>query len=552
LQLLERMSEAMHIGFSARPWAALALFCVFPLLMVTSPAVLVNDMPMDIYVPLDGGWRVAQGQTPHLDFHTPVGLLYYETYGAAMGIFGPTARVLIFVPALFSLVLIAIVALVTRSRLPDGVRALFCAYLGFIALSPMHLDNDALVHLASYNRFGWTLVTALLLLVSLPPHHRSRRQEAMEIGVATALLWTLFFLKITYFGIGGLAVLLSVVFVSENRRLALTAGVLTWVGLGIAFLVSEVPALYIADLLYTLNSADPQWAHYNAARTPGFGKLAGDVLANGPLILLAVLALPLTDRFKTVDTNLQYDRLFALLVLLLVLFGNVQSHDHHAPGLVAAAAVGLGTAVRLQQRRISALLFLAIALILGIRMTRDARAIAVHHWVSGDTERTLAATGITGSPGADLRYLVDDGDAAQSALRYVVDGDIDPTIYRALNRPMNGADLRLMLDAGSTLIETQNLSKPRVFTLLFSAPYPYLLGTPPPAGTLSWYHPSRTFGGKNPLVPSEQFSDVDMVLVPRALRTPPIRAMLIDLQPALDRDWQVASQTPLWTLYRRR
>ncbi len=264
LQLLERMSEAMRIGFSPKPWAALALFCAFPLLMVTSPAVLVNDVPLDIYVPLDGAWRVLQGQTPHLDFHTPVGLLYYEAYGAAMALFGPTARVLIFVPAAFSLVLIGVVALSTRSRLPDGARALLCAYLAFIALSPMHLDDDALVHLASYNRFGWTLVTALLLLVCLPPQERSRRQEVGEIALAVLLLWVLFFLKITYFGLGGLALLLALVFVSVNRRLALTAGVLTWVGLGLAFGVSELPSLYVTDLLSAIRSADPEWAQYNA------------------------------------------------------------------------------------------------------------------------------------------------------------------------------------------------------------------------------------------------------------------------------------------------
>jgi hypothetical protein len=545
------MSEAMRIGFSPKPWAALALFCAFPLLMVTSPAVLVNDVPLDIYVPLDGAWRVLHGQTPHLDFHTPVGLLYYESYGAAMALFGPTARVLIFVPAAFSLVLIGVVALSTRSRLPDGARALLCAYLGFIALSPMHLDDDALVHLASYNRFGWTLVTALLLLVCLPPQDRSRRQEVGEIALAVLLLWVLFFLKITYFGLGGLALLLALVFVSVNRRLALTAGVLTWVGLGLAFGVSELPSLYVTDLLSAIRSADPEWAQYNAGRTPGFGKLVGDVLANGPLVVLAVLALPLTDRFKSVDADLSRDRLFALLVMLLVLVVNVQSHDHHAPGLVVAVAVGLATTVRLDERRIGALLFVGLALILGARMARDARAVVVHRWVSGDTERTIAATGITGSPGADLRYLVQDGEETESALTYVVDGDIAPEIYVALNRPLDGSDLRWMLDAGSDLIEAQGLARPKVFSFLFAAPFPYLLGTPPPAGGLSWYHASRTFGGDNPLDPAEQFADVDIVLVPRAFRTPTIRAMLIDLQPTLDRDWRVASQTPLWTLYRR-
>ena len=87
---------------------------------------------------------------------------------------------------------------------------------------------------------------------------------------------------------------------------------------------------------------------------------------------------------------------------------------------------------------------------------------------------------------------------------------------------------------------------------MFAAPYPYLLGGPPPVNTLSWYHPSRTFGGKNPLDPAVQFSDVDIVLVPMALRTPPIRAMLEDLQPALDEEWRVVDETPLWTVYLRR
>ena len=552
MQLFERISATMHIGFDLRAWLALSVFLVFPLLMVTSPAVLVTDMPMDIYVPLDGAWRVHEGQTPHVDFSTPVGLLYYETYGAAMDLFGPTARVLLFVPAFFSVVMLGVVALATRSRLPDAVRVLFAVYLAFVVLSPMHLDNSTLVHLASYNRIGWALVSAVVLLVALPPRDRSVGWEVAEAGVAIAILWILFFLKITYFGLGGLALLLAVVFVPENRRIALSAGVLTWVGIGVAFGVSDIPALYVGDIKSALDSADPKWAEFNAARTPGFPKLMKDVSANLPMLVLSLLALPLADRFKKGGEDLQKSRLFAVSLLLLVVLGTLQSHDHHAPALVGVVAVGIAAAVRMDLPKLALGLTLATSLILGRHMSRDVSAVIMHRLLSGNTERTIAATGIAGSPVADVRYLVAGGEDAKPALRFVASGEISAEVYRELGLTFDGADLRLMLDEGAALIRAHSPVQPRVFSFMFAAPYPYLLGGPPPVNTLSWYHPSRTFGGKNPLDPAVQFSDVDIVLVPMALRTPPIRAMLEDLQPALDEEWRVVDETPLWTVYLRR
>lgn len=552
---LDRIAAHMRVGTDLRAWGVLALFLIFPILMVTSAAVLVTDMPLDIYVPLDGAWRVHEGHTPHLDFQTPIGLLYYETYGAAMALSGPSAKVLLTVPAVFSVGMLAVVAFATRGRLPDSLRVLFAAYLGFIVLSPMHLDEESMVHLASYNRLGWALVTALMLLVSLPPRERSPVAEALEVAAAVVALWVLFFVKITYFGLGGLVLIGVVLLVPQNRRLALVAGVLTWVGIGLAFALSEVPWAYVADIRAAIDSADPEWAQYNAERTPGVAKLVNDLMANLPLVVVSLVALPLAERWGGEDEDLGRTRLFAVGMLLVVLLGTLQSHDHHAPGLVAVIAVGLAYIVRrgeagdVRLARLAAGLALAVALILGLRMARDAKAIAVHRLIAGNPEQTLAAA--PSGPGADLRYLVEDGEETQPAMRFVVSGEVSPETFVALGLPLTGADLRLMLDRGRELIARHGPENPRVFTMLFSAPFPYLLENPPPKHTLSWYHPSRTFGGDHPLDPDVILSDVDLVLVPRALRTPQMRAMSIDLQPALDRDWRVVETAPLWVVYAR-
>src|SRR5690606_5190327 len=115
---------------------------------VTAPGVLVNDAPLDVFVPLDAGYRVWLGQTPHVDFHTPIGPLHTWTYGALLRLVGLDARVVLYGSAAWSLVAAAVALWAARDRLPPGLQAAVATLTGILVLTPRNLDSAGIGHIA--------------------------------------------------------------------------------------------------------------------------------------------------------------------------------------------------------------------------------------------------------------------------------------------------------------------------------------------------------------------------------------------------------------------
>ena len=528
-------------------------------LHATAPAVLVSDMPMDVFIPLDAGWRTYSGQVPHIDFDTPVGRLYYDVYGLVMHWFGPDARAVLWVPALLAPLVGAATLLASAGRIPRAIAALTATYLTMMAASPIHLDRDGLVHLASYNRIGWGLVTAVLVAAAIGRSNRTRRTDALDALLCTTLLVVLFYVKVTYFALGGLALLIAVAVVPANRWWALAAGILTWVLIGLTFATSEVPWAYIDDIRGAAASADPKWVSASGSRTPGLEKLTADLMDNLWVVLLVFGGLVGFSRTADEDPALEAEAnrvgLTGAGIAAAVLVVGVQSHDHHNPALIAAALVPLAAFAsrtsqatkRRRDNRIALALTIALALVYVPRIGRDAFGIIVHRALLTSTTGQVTATEDPSSPVSTLRFVAPGG-LESSKARLVKEGRVDAEVYRELIETFDGADLAFLLREGTALINEHAGPEASSLTLLFASPFPVVMGAPPPRDTLSWYHPSRTFGGDNPLVPEVLLADVDVVLVPNTIGTVATAAMKDMLEPWL-RENRRRVDTPVWTLW---
>ncbi len=526
--------------------AALVLLAGLGLLHATAPAVAVNDMILDVFVPLDGAWRWVHGQIPHRDFHTPVGIAWYAAYGEAMKAFGPSPLVLLWMPVLAAIPVVAFSLLATRARMAPLLQGAVALYLGLVAFSPRHLDRESIAHLASYNRVGWALCTAVLLMVTLPPSRRSKAVAVLEAVAAAAALALVAYLKITYFALGGFGVLLAVALVPRNRGVAFAAGVGAWALLGAGALLSDIPMAYIADIRAAGASWDPAWAAWNAERVPGTTKLVAGGVANGVALLGAVLGLLAASRAAGETDRGEVDKagLVVLALVAAVLGTTMLSHDHYAPAAIAPLLVTLAVTER---RRAAGLLTAAALWVVASMAWSDVSAIATHRIAAGSQTGTVPAS-THDSPLAALRW--GGSPAVEPKLRLVRDGEVSAEVFGKLvpTPGLGGTDLQLLLDSG--LDAAAIAPGARILSVSFSQPFAWATGAPPPRDTLSWYDPGRSFGGDNPLAPEVILADVDVVLVPRVMELPVKWAMWEQLGPAVEAGY-TRHDTPLWTAWVR-
>jgi len=228
--------------------AALVLATPVPLIMALAPDLSINYTHHDIFIPLDAAWRTLQGQWPHTDVYSPLGLTYFWQHGAAAWLWGLDGRVVIranFVALPF--VLVPAILLAWR-RLHALFAVLLIVMLTVLVTGPTFLDGPVrlMANLANYNRIGAAMCGLVCLWALCPPRRRNRVADLTESVLIGLLLLILLYLKVTFFGLAGA---IAAVGCLTNRGLwgnAVVAGVVTLAGVGM--LEALHPGLFMAYL----------------------------------------------------------------------------------------------------------------------------------------------------------------------------------------------------------------------------------------------------------------------------------------------------------------
>ncbi|WP_298257656.1 hypothetical protein [uncultured Litoreibacter sp.] len=197
--------------------------------------------------------RMSEGQWPHLDFVTPLGMLCFLPIVAFMWLGLGVGAAIVMAQISVALLLVPMVWWLGRSRLSRGLAYGVGALVLVMALAMIHGEAAISLSLSMhYNRWAWSFAFVAILIAVLDPKHSSNEWiDGLIVGVAFS-----FFVmgKITY-GVAfapGVAVALAMrgqwrVIATALVVVALFAGVLTalagpamWMGyLGDLLLVSS-------------------------------------------------------------------------------------------------------------------------------------------------------------------------------------------------------------------------------------------------------------------------------------------------------------------------
>lgn len=233
-------------------WLALGLMTIWTLLAVltlTPGAVVITAHPMDTAHTAALVLRMAAGEVPHIDFHTPIGVAAIAPIAALVNAGADVGMAVLLAQAAMAALLIPALWWVGTGRLGGGWLALALGAVALIVMMGMiGSGSDATVSMSlHYNRWPWAVACVLLPMILLPGARRTPRVEGLILGAGFAVLALT---KATFFV--GLAPAAVMALVLRGEMRALTWALIT--GAAVIALVTAVTAPsiwagYIRDLL---------------------------------------------------------------------------------------------------------------------------------------------------------------------------------------------------------------------------------------------------------------------------------------------------------------
>ena len=452
----------------------------------------------DVFLPLDGAWRVLNGQTQHVDFYSPYGPVETELVAWMMRLGGAGVLAIPRAVALVGLIAAAGMLAVVARRTSRAVGAWLVAVAALTAVGRNQLGFAFLQvsHSAYYNRIGFALL-AIVMLESLVAS-RDERPGLVVAGGALSGFFTaiLLFVKLTFPLVAAVFLAASALMVlpSRARGIALAAGAVAGLLAGGSLIGFHYGAMlgdyaFVAGARCVFEVSRLGFWTDMAARdsviiTPGriVETIANE--ARPTLLVLVIAAIMPLDALRRPErrqmmalvaitwgaslalvlTSWQWGEspLFAVLALALLEYVvRSEAVDWRRPACIALCAACV---LELGAKQVSSVLYDE-----QWQATYDARA---------DTFPGTAATG-----------LVIDGSDSQCRPR-----EYGPRLLQGVEA-------------------IRAVSEPRVITLDFSNPFPFLMQTRPPSGGgLCWHHDS-TFSDEIFLSPRKMFGDANVVVV---------------------------------------
>ena len=301
----------------------------------------------DAFILLDGGWRILNGQIPHVDFHTPIGPVIYLLVALGLKAASLGASGLNYAQAIAGAVAALWAYRLGARRLSDVASVLFCLFAVLLALAPYELGESPLLSSPSftYNRYGYVLLVLILCETLWPPLDRSSLgREELAGGISTGIAGgLLLFLKANFFLAAGMLVV--GLWISRKQQWN------RWVGIGCSGL-----AVCVCGLLYLHGHWTAMWSDLRMAA--GGKHIEADflrhILVDNAGVMTAVLLLALFTSWVRAGINtenetrhLTYSALVICAVSYAVMLGN---HQEAGMPLCTAFVIGLMSAVTDRKR----------------------------------------------------------------------------------------------------------------------------------------------------------------------------------------------------------
>lgn len=164
---------------------------------LAAPALFIDRHDGDVMHLLDMVFRMAEGQMPHADFVTPLGILSIWPIAALIQAGFGAGQAVIVAQAALAALLILPTWWVAWTRFPAAGALAFGGSVMVLCLAMIYGDTG--LHLSMsmhYNRWGWALAFLALAIGFLPPRgDTSMSVDALILGLVMAVLTLL---KITF------------------------------------------------------------------------------------------------------------------------------------------------------------------------------------------------------------------------------------------------------------------------------------------------------------------------------------------------------------------
>ena len=311
--------------------ACCSIFSAVAIFLISYPNVsYITAALQDNLVFFDCAHRIFEGQLPHLDFHSPLGLLFFVIPYLGLELSGSYGGALPAATSLTLVLLTPVMIYILASRFRYYIAIPVALYLILLVTVPTILGDNvsSLTFAMWYNRLAW-VIFVLLILMYMPSYMQRRALMIVDGLVAGALLACLVYLKVTYAVIGCAFCCIWCLNSKFNRPSGAIAAIVVLVVALAVELALGVHRAYVQDILMTI--------HVSAAIKGGMLGLLIPFLKNFGEILLASMIWGL---LVMANTGLR-DTLFALLIIggsVVILNQNAQVA--HLPALVALLAVG--------------------------------------------------------------------------------------------------------------------------------------------------------------------------------------------------------------------
>jgi hypothetical protein len=499
----------------------------------------------DLFVFLNGAWRVASGQIPYVDFYSGLGVLVWKPIQWAFLLYGFKAGAIGLARALYTAVLGAwFLWLIWREPKRTRVIGLWLFLLIFLsAARPLGEYPTWISHAMFYNRVGYALVF-LVIFEQLPvsrfraldsgsevyPELRFWRGFSSGAAVACTIL-----LKISFFipaaGVLGLGLL----FFGLNRKhiAGLFAGALAVLVLAMAFLHFQPAAFLHETIILGRERQGMLKSQLFSAFVKDFGEILFTLAAG---VIIAIVG------FVHRRVALRY--IFATLIVVeLDIFcraTNAMRGDLPLSAFWCLSGVvlllsfpGVPGGMRfLQPRFIIPMLVLSPMVIPIVVMDFTSSAYAAFETIA-------------------IRKQQEPRFASAALSSWVpLDWKGDETTW--LNE--NGKPLVLITNDGLQLLRQLSRPQETVASISFVDIFSFALGRRPAQGGAVWLDPNNNVSQSQPLPLEMVIGRPDLLIVQETsdLDTVDVKAMFGIYPNLLTKDFVLVGKSEFWSLYRRR
>lgn len=205
----------------------------FCLIFIITATVYIGAVPTrtyghDIFFLLDNGWRIFNGQYPHVDFTSAWGPVTFLIVGLGMALSDGSVDAVGYGSAVFGSMIGLWSYYLCGNRVPPIIRVALSIYLVCLVVAPFPLgvEFQGSSHAMIYNRYGYALLDLIIIDILVLDNSLNNRTDITKAGISSGIAIAIsFFLKISFFG--GAVILAGVSLFYKNFSRAYLFGVIS-------------------------------------------------------------------------------------------------------------------------------------------------------------------------------------------------------------------------------------------------------------------------------------------------------------------------------------